>query len=65
MAPEYLDASAVPYAKRQAFEAEVRRVYKQMARIVITPHWARFYDFGAGRLPPFLEALVNEASVTK
>jgi Bacterial regulatory proteins, luxR family len=22
-----------------------------MARIAITPHWARFYDFGAGRLP--------------
>jgi len=25
--------------------------YDQKARTAITPHWVRFYDFGAGRLP--------------
>jgi hypothetical protein len=29
----------------------VRSMYRQMARIAITPNWARFYDFGAGRVP--------------
>jgi hypothetical protein len=59
---EYLDSSADPDdPKRQAFEAEVRKTYKQMARIVITPQWARFYDFGAGRLPAFLSELIEEA----
>jgi hypothetical protein len=24
-----------------------------MARIAIVPRWARFYDFGAGRVPRF------------
>jgi hypothetical protein len=61
VAEEYLDASAVQDAQREAFEEQVRQTYKQMARIVITPHWARFYDFGAGRLPTFLSKLVDEA----
>ena len=26
----------------------------------IEPQWARFYDFGAGRLPAFLANLVND-----
>jgi Pyridoxamine 5'-phosphate oxidase len=39
------------------FERNVRSVYKQMARISITPSWARFYDFGAGRVPDFLTRL--------
>ena len=29
-----------------------------MARIAITPLWVRYYDFGAGRLPRFLQELV-------
>ena len=33
---------------------------KQTVRISIEPQWARFYDFGAGRLPPFLANLVND-----
>ncbi|MDT5054594.1 MAG: hypothetical protein QOF66_2960, partial [Mycobacterium sp.] len=33
---------------------------KQMVRISIEPQWARFYDFGAGRLPDFLANLVND-----
>lgn len=61
--PEYLAASAKemdPEQERQ-FEAQVRRVYRQMARIAITPTWARAYDFGAGRVPEFLQKLVSEA----
>jgi hypothetical protein len=42
------------------FEQNVRSVYKQMVRISIEPQWARFYDFGAGRLPPFRANLVND-----
>jgi hypothetical protein len=30
-----------------------------MVRISIEPGWARFYDFGAGRLPGFLTKLVS------
>ena len=36
------------------FERAVRSTYKEMARISIEPVWARFYDFGAGRIPSFL-----------
>jgi hypothetical protein len=60
---EYIEGSAKALndAQRQAFEAQVRQMYEQMARIAITPHWARFYAFGAGRLPTFLSTLVDEA----
>jgi hypothetical protein len=43
------------------FEVQARSIYKQMARIAITPDWARFYDFGAGRVPGFLLKLMNDA----
>jgi Pyridoxamine 5'-phosphate oxidase len=42
------------------FERNVRSTYKQMVRISIEPLWARFYDFGAGRLPAFLAKLVDD-----
>ena len=42
------------------FERNVQSTYKQMVRISIEPQWARFYDFGAGRLPAFLADLVND-----
>jgi nitroimidazol reductase NimA-like FMN-containing flavoprotein (pyridoxamine 5'-phosphate oxidase superfamily) len=42
------------------FEHNVRSTYQQMVRISIQPLWARFYDFGAGRLPAFLANLLNE-----
>jgi Pyridoxamine 5'-phosphate oxidase len=60
---EFLDGSAkaLDDAQRQAFEAQVRQTYERMARIAIKPQWARFYDFGAGRLPTFLSKLVAEA----
>jgi hypothetical protein len=38
----------------------MRSVYKQMVRISIEPQWARFYDFGAGRVPAFLVNLCND-----
>jgi Pyridoxamine 5'-phosphate oxidase len=58
---EYIAASAKSLrgAELQGFEAAVRGVYKQMARIAITPSWARFYDFGAGRVPGFLQELTS------
>jgi nitroimidazol reductase NimA-like FMN-containing flavoprotein (pyridoxamine 5'-phosphate oxidase superfamily) len=42
------------------FERNVRSTYKQMVRISIEPQWARFYDFGAGRLPAFLTELISD-----
>jgi hypothetical protein len=41
------------------FEHACRELYDQMARIAITPHWVRYYDFGAGRLPRFLQDLAE------
>jgi uncharacterized protein YndB with AHSA1/START domain len=57
--PEYLAAVAkgIPADQQAAFEAQVRSVYKQMARISIEPRWARYYDFTAGRVPDFLHKL--------
>ena len=43
------------------FEAQVRSMYKQMSRIAVTPHWARFYDFGTGRVPGFLRELASNS----
>ena len=43
------------------FEKNVRGMYDQMARIAITPRWARYYDFGAGRMPRFLQELAAKA----
>ena len=51
-----LDAEQV-----EIFERQVRSLYDQMARISIEPRWARFYDFGAGRIPSFLSTLAGEA----
>jgi len=59
---EYLAAAraSMDETRLAEFERNVRSTYKQMARISIEPQWARFYDFGAGRLPAFLAALVND-----
>jgi hypothetical protein len=51
-----LDAEQV-----ETFERHVRSMYDQMARISIEPQWARFYDFGAGRIPSFLLKLASKA----
>jgi nitroimidazol reductase NimA-like FMN-containing flavoprotein (pyridoxamine 5'-phosphate oxidase superfamily) len=59
---EYLAAANKSLDEKQAaeFETEVTKMYDQMARISIVPAWARFYDFGAGRLPSFLQELVDQ-----
>ena len=59
---EYLAASTKKMDDEQArqFQAAVRSMYEQMARITIQPRWARYYDFGTGRLPGFLAKLVQE-----
>lgn len=61
--PEYLAAARKTMEPEAvaAFEQQVRRTYRQMARIAITPTWARFYDFGAGRVPRFLKELVDRS----
>ena len=43
------------------FERQVRSIYDQMGRIRIQPQWARFSDFGAGRIPRFLKRLASDA----
>jgi hypothetical protein len=44
----------------EAWEAGIHRVYKQMARIEITPHWAKILDFQT-RLPSAVEELIEQA----
>jgi uncharacterized protein YndB with AHSA1/START domain len=60
---EYLAAATkgMPADQHQQFETAVRSMYKQMARITIKPRWARYYDFGTGRLPGFLLKLASGA----
>lgn len=56
---EYLAASTKTSDDEQAaaFEQEVRALYDRMARITVVPTWARYFDFGAGRLPAVLRDL--------
>ena len=58
---EYLLASgkAMDPEQLRGFEANVRNMYKQMSRMSITPQWARYFDFGAGRVPGFLARLAS------
>ncbi len=60
---EYLEAAAktMPAEQHQQFAAQVRSFYPQMARISIAPRWARYYDFGGGRVPEFLRRLSASA----
>jgi Pyridoxamine 5'-phosphate oxidase len=60
--PEYLAAARKTMDAETAaeFERNVRGMYDQMARIAITPRWARYYDFGAGRMPRFLQELAEQ-----
>jgi len=62
--PEYLEAArkSMGAAAAAEFEKNVRAMYDRMARIAITPRWVRFYDFGAGRLPRFLQDLAERSS---
>jgi hypothetical protein len=60
---EYIAGARKVMAPEQvpAFEEACAQMYEQMVRITITPAWARFFDFGAGRLPVFLERMAHEA----
>jgi hypothetical protein len=42
----------------RSFEAEVRSLYEQMARITIAPEWAKVLDFET-RLPSAVEELLS------
>ena len=63
--PEYLAAARRTMDTDAAteYERSVRRMYDQMARIAITPTWVRFYDFGAGRMPRFLQELAEQSGM--
>jgi hypothetical protein len=62
--PEYLEASRkqVGEARMPEFEAQVRALYTQMARISIVPMWAKLLDFET-RLPSPLEQLLKRQGV--
>ncbi|MEL7974377.1 pyridoxamine 5'-phosphate oxidase family protein [Isoptericola sp. F-RaC21] len=59
---EYLAASrkGMDGAAAEEFERACRELYDRMARIAITPRWARYYDFGTGRIPAFLQELAAQ-----
>jgi nitroimidazol reductase NimA-like FMN-containing flavoprotein (pyridoxamine 5'-phosphate oxidase superfamily) len=61
--PEYFEASkkSVGPDRWDAFEAQVRAMYKQMARIEVTPLWAKLLDFQT-RFPTSIEKLIRKAS---
>jgi hypothetical protein len=61
---EYIAAAAKSYeaSTLREFERQVRSTYKQMVRISIEPLWARFFDFGAGRMPAFLSKLASDGA---
>jgi pyridoxamine 5'-phosphate oxidase-like protein len=58
---EYLEASRKSLSPEQwdAFELQVRGLYKQMARIRIVPEWAKLIDFET-TLPIAVERLVAQ-----
>jgi Pyridoxamine 5'-phosphate oxidase len=58
---EYLLAARKSMGDEAAaeFEKNCRQMYDRMARIAITPTWARFYDFNVGRMPRFLQELAE------
>lgn len=59
--PEYLAAARKSMEPEAAadFEQQVRSMYEQQVRIAIAPSWVRFYDFGAGRMPRYLQELAE------
>jgi nitroimidazol reductase NimA-like FMN-containing flavoprotein (pyridoxamine 5'-phosphate oxidase superfamily) len=58
---EYLAAARKQMGAEAAaeFEQNVKKMYDQQARIAVTPEWARFWDFGTGRIPQFLRELAE------
>jgi hypothetical protein len=62
--PEYLAATTkgMDASAAAGFEALVRQMYPRMVRITVEPSWARFFDYGGGRIPQFLAELAEEAA---
>lgn len=60
---DYLDAAwrGMPPEAHEGFEQQVRALYDQMARITVTPTWARLNDF-VRTAPRAVERLVAEKS---
>ena len=60
--PEYLEGAKKLVGTHvwQIFEAQVRAMFKQMARIAIVPEWAELLDFET-RIPTFMRRLVKGA----
>jgi uncharacterized pyridoxamine 5'-phosphate oxidase family protein len=58
---EYLEASHkyIPAEQLDAFETQVRALYRRMARISITPEWAKVIDFET-TLPQAVEELLAQ-----
>jgi hypothetical protein len=50
----------IPTEQWDGFEAQVRALYKQMARIDITPQWAKLLDF-VTRAPSAVMELTQQA----
>ena len=61
VAPEYLEGSKkyVPQEQWEAFEQQVRALYKQQGRITIVPEWAKILDFET-RIPIAQEELMTK-----
>lgn len=59
--PGYLEGAKklVDAQHWEAFEAQVRAMYEQMARITIAPGWAKLLDFET-RIPDILSRLIKE-----
>lgn len=64
---EYLTSAtkAMDGATRAGFESAVRQMYSQMVRITIEPAWARFFDYGGGRIPQFLAELAEQSMAAR
>jgi hypothetical protein len=64
--PEWLEASRghVPAEQFPDFEAQTRDLYRQMAKIVITPTWAKLIDFER-TAPEAVERLVRERAAER
>lgn len=58
---EYIAAAAKRIAGEtlSGFEAEVRSLYAEMARVKVRPQWAKLLDFDGGPLPAFLQRLID------
>lgn len=64
VAEEYLAAAAklMDEEALAGFAAACRALYDRMARITVTPHWARYHHFGVGPVPKFLQDLADRAA---